>query len=165
MSKANPLKELSRFGVSVWLDYISRELLDSGELQRLVAADGISGLTSNPTIFEKALSSSCDYDESLRRLAPSSPQVLFEAVAVDDIRSAADCLRGVHEESAGRDGFVSMELPPELSQNAQASHREALRLWRLAARPNVMIKIPGTAAALPAITEAVADEANVVILY
>ena len=98
MSQRNGLRELSRFGVSVWLDYISRELLESGELKRLIAEDGVSGLTSNPAIFEKALaSSSHDYDETVRRLAAShpEPQALFEAVAVEDIRAAADLLRGV----------------------------------------------------------------------
>jgi len=170
MSQRNGLRELSRFGVSVWLDYISRELLESGELKRLVAEDGVSGLTSNPSIFEKALaSSSHDYDETVRRLAAShpEPQALFEAVAVEDIRAAADLLRGVYDESQGRDGFVSLELPPELAHNAKASHAEALRLHGLVGRPNVMIKIPGTEAALPAITETLADgvPVNVTLLF
>ena len=169
MSRTNPLKELSRFGVSVWLDSISRELLESGELARLIREDGVSGLTSNPTIFANALSSSQDYDEAIRRLAARhpEPQALFEALATEDIRAAADALRGVYDETEGRDGFASIELPPELSQNATASHAEALRLHKLVGRPNVMIKIPGTAAALPAITEVVAEgvPVNVTLLF
>jgi len=169
MSRTNPLKELSRFGVSVWLDTISRELLESGELKRLVCDDGVSGLTSNPTIFANALSSSKDYDEAVRRLAARhpEPQALFEALAAEDIRAAADVLRGAYDETDGRDGFASIELPPELSQNAQASQAEALRLHKLVGRPNVMIKIPGTAAALPAITETVAAgvPVNVTLLF
>jgi transaldolase/glucose-6-phosphate isomerase len=169
MSRTNPLKELSRFGVSVWLDYISPELLESGELARLIREDGVSGLTSNPTIFANALSSSKDYDEAVRRLCARTPepQALFEALAVEDIRAAADQLRGVYDETGGRDGFASLELPPELSQNAPGSHAEALRLHKLVGRPNVMIKIPGTAAALPAITETVAAgvPVNVTLLF
>ncbi|MCX5794158.1 MAG: bifunctional transaldolase/phosoglucose isomerase [Elusimicrobia bacterium] len=169
MSRTNPLKELCRFGVSVWLDTISRELLESGELARLVAEDGVSGLTSNPSIFAAALSSSKDYDEAVRRLAPRQPEpaALFEALAAEDIRAAADVLRGVYDDTAGRDGFASIELPPELAQDAKASQAQALRLHQVVGRPNVMIKIPGTAAALPAITEAVADgiPVNVTLLF
>ncbi|HBT60828.1 MAG TPA: transaldolase [Elusimicrobia bacterium] len=169
MSKSNPLKELARFGVSVWCDFISRELLESGKLKRLITDDGLTGLTSNPTIFEKALTSSQDYDEPLRRLAAlhPAPQELFEALAVEDIRTAADQLRAVYDDTQGQDGYVSLELPPNLAQNARASHAEAVRLHRLVARPNVMIKIPATAAALPAITQTVADgvPVNVTLLF
>ncbi|MDD5656246.1 MAG: bifunctional transaldolase/phosoglucose isomerase [Elusimicrobia bacterium] len=169
MSKNGPLRELARFGVSVWIDFISRELLESGALKRLIEADGVKGLTSNPTIFEKALSASHDYDDSIRRLAGSTPQpqALFEALAVEDIRAAADSLAGVFRETNGRDGFVSLELPPNLAQNAKASHSEALRLHKLVGRPNVMIKIPGTEAALPAITGTIADgvPVNVTLLF
>ena len=169
MSRVNPLKELARFGVSVWYDDISRGLLESGELKRLIAEDGISGLTSNPAIFEKALASSHDYDEAIRSHAARhcAPQELFETLAVEDIRAAADMLRTAYQESQGCDGFVSIELPPELAQNAKASHAEALRLHKLVGRPNVMIKIPGTAAALPAIADTVSDgvPVNVTLLF
>ncbi len=165
----HPLKELARFGVSVWYDDLSRGLLESGELSRLVAEDGVTGLTSNPTIFANALSSSHDYDETVRTLAPRHGEVqdLFEAIAIEDIRAAADILQGVYKTSAGRDGFVSIELPPELAQNAKASHAEALRLFHLAGRPNVMIKIPGTAACLEAVTQTLADgvPVNITLLF
>ena len=169
MSRSNPLQDLSRYGVSVWLDNISRELLESGQLQRLITEDGLRGLTSNPTIFEKALNSSHDYDAAVRRLTASHPQPpeLFEALAVEDIRAAADLLRGVYDASGGADGFVSLELPPQLAHDAPASHAEAVRLHRLVGRPNVMIKIPGTVEALGAIADTVADgiPVNVTLLF
>lgn len=169
MSRVNPLQELKRFGVSVWYDNISRRLLESGELKRLICADGISGLTSNPAIFANALAAAHDYDEAVRRLLATNadPAALFEALAVEDIRAAADLLKDVYVDTRGRDGFVSLELPPELAQNPAASHEQALRLHRLVDRPNVMIKIPGTAAALPAITETIADgiPVNVTLLF
>ena len=169
MTHGHPLKELSRFGVSVWYDDLSRGLLESGELSRLVADDGVTGVTSNPTIFAQAMASSHDYDEAVRGHAArhGEPQDLFEAVAVEDIRAAADILRGVHENSAGREGFVSIELPPDLAQNAKASHAEALRLHKLVGRPNVMIKIPGTATCLEAVTQVLADgvPVNVTLLF
>ena len=169
MSRTNPLKDLSRFGVSVWLDFIDRRVLESGGLARLIQDDGVSGLTSNPTIFANALTSSTDYDEAVARLAPahSEAAALFEALAVEDIRAAADALRPVHDETKGADGYASIELPPELAQNPTASSAEAVRLFKAVARPNVMIKIPGTAAALPAVTEAVAEgvPVNVTLLF
>jgi transaldolase/glucose-6-phosphate isomerase len=169
MSRTNPLKDLSRFGVSVWIDSISRELLESGELARLIREDGVTGLTSNPTLFANALSASQDYDQAVARLAPAHPEPerLFEALAVEDIRAAADLLRPVYDETKGADGYASIELPPELAQNTTASHAEALRLHKAVGRPNVMIKIPGTAAALPAVTETVAEgvPVNVTLLF
>jgi transaldolase/glucose-6-phosphate isomerase len=169
MSRTSPLRDLSRFGVSVWLDHINRGLLSSGELARLIREDGVAGLTSNPTIFANALASSQDYDEAVARLAPAHPEPagLFEALAVEDIRAAADCLRPVFDETEGADGYASIELPPELAQNPGASHAEALRLHKAVGRPNVMIKIPGTAAALPAVTETVAEgvPVNVTLLF
>jgi len=163
MSRTNPLKELSRFGVSVWIDNISRELLESGELARLIREDGVCGLTSNPTIFANALASSQHYDEAVRRLAAQhpEPQALFEALAVEDIRAAADLLRGVYDETAGRDGYASIELPPELSQNSPESHAQAVRLNKLVGRPNVMIKIPGTGEGVPAILASMRDGLNI----
>ncbi|MBI5239716.1 MAG: bifunctional transaldolase/phosoglucose isomerase [Elusimicrobia bacterium] len=169
MSRANHLQELSRFGVSVWLDFIDRRVLETGELARLIREDGITGLTSNPTIFATALASGRDYDEAVARLAPEhpEPQALFEALAVEDIRAAADCLRPVYDETKGADGYASIELAPELAQNPKASHAEAVRLHKLVGRPNVMIKIPGTAAALPAVIETVAEgvPVNVTLLF
>jgi transaldolase/glucose-6-phosphate isomerase len=169
VSRANPLKDLSRFGVSVWYDNISRGLLQSGELARMIEADGLRGVTSNPTIFEKAIGSSQDYDEEIRlhaRHCPD-PQALFETLAVLDIRAAADLLRSVYKESRAHDGYVSIELPPALAQDPQASHREAARLHEVVDRPNVMIKIPGTQACLSAIEATIADgiPVNVTLLF
>ena len=165
----NRLRELERFGVSVWLDSISRALIESGELARLIEADGLRGVTSNPTIFEKTIGASHDYDGDIRRLAREglSPQDIFERLASSDIRAAADLFAPVYKESGGRDGFVSLEVAPSLARDAEATHREALRLHAMVGRPNVMIKIPATAEGLRAIEETIADgvPVNVTLLF
>ncbi|MBI3551395.1 MAG: bifunctional transaldolase/phosoglucose isomerase [Elusimicrobia bacterium] len=165
---SSPLKELHRFGVSVWYDNISRELLSSGELARLID-DGVRGVTSNPTIFEKAIGGSTAYDEAIAREAKKgkSPAEIFEAIAVEDIRAAADLFNPLYDETRGADGFVSIELAPNLAHDAQLSHTEALRLHKLVGRANVMIKIPGTKAGLQAFEDATADgiPVNVTLLF
>ena len=159
----NPLVRLGELGQSPWYDFITRELVASGELARLIREDGLRGLTSNPTIFEKAVKSSGDYDDDIRRLAEAgrTPAEVFEAIAVDDVRAACEAFRPVHEGSGGVDGLVSIEVNPELAHDADATVAEAERLWRAIGRPNVMIKIPGTLPGLRAIERCVADGLNV----
>jgi transaldolase/glucose-6-phosphate isomerase len=161
----NPLQELGTLGQSVWLDFISRTLLASGELERLVAADGLSGVTSNPTIFQKAMAAGTEYDAQFRRLLAFDPDLatgaLFEAAALDDIRAAAAILRPVYDREAGADGFVSFEVPPSVADDTAATVAEARRLWAALALPNVMIKVPATPAGIPAIEELIADGVNV----
>jgi transaldolase len=156
------LHRLQALGQSIWLDSISRDLIRSGELQRLVD-QGLQGMTSNPTIFEKAITGSADYDDLLRQSARAgmSPAAIFEALAVRDIRAAADVLRPVYERLDGADGFVSLEVSPHLANDTEGTIVDAERLWRAVDRPNVMIKIPGTEAGLPAISATVAKGINV----
>ena len=142
MVAGNPLRELQAYGQSVWLDYIRRNLITSGELKRLVDEDGLSGVTSNPTISEKAIAGSTDYDESLRALFAADPrmetQTLFEQLAIEDLQMAADILRPVYERTEGTDGFVSIECSPRLAYDTQATISEARRLHKAVGKPNVM---------------------------
>ena len=159
------LKELLAQGQSVWLDYISRGLLRSGELKRMVEEDGIRGVTSNPTIFEKAIAGSTDYDDALRELLAQDPQMeagkLYEPLAIADIQAAADVLRPVYEETGGGDGYVSLEVSPHLAHNTEATIAEARRLRAAVARENVMIKVPATPAGIPAVEQLIAEGVNV----
>jgi transaldolase/transaldolase/glucose-6-phosphate isomerase len=150
-------------GQSVWYDYITRDLVASGELARLISADGLRGMTSNPTIFDKAVSGSRLYDEDIRRLADGgkSSSEIFEALAVADVRAACDAFLPLYEQSEGGDGLVSLEVAPTLAHDADATVQEAERLWNAVSRPNAMIKIPGTRAGLSAITRAIATGINV----
>ena len=161
----NPLKQLAEQGQSIWLDYIRRNLIKSGELKRLVVEDGIRGVTSNPTIFDKAISGSTDYDEALRALlaADAHAQVgnIYEPLAIEDIQAAADVLRPVYEESHGDDGYVSLEVSPYLAHDTQRTITEAKRLRAAVNRPNLMIKVPATPAGIPAIEQLIADGVNV----
>lgn len=160
----NPLRQLSAHGQSVWLDFIRRKLLRSGELAALIENDGLRGLTSNPAIFEKAIGGSSDYDEELGRyvaLGIDDAGKLFETLAIADIRTAADLFGGVYEDSAALDGYVSLEVSPALAYDAAATIAEAHRLWNAVARPNLMIKVPGTAPCLPAVRRLIADGINV----
>jgi transaldolase len=161
----NPLRELGELGQSVWVDFISRSLVASGELSRLVDEDGVSGVTSNPTIFQKAFATGTDYDDPLRaRLAadPRTPTAaLFEATAFDDIRSAAAVLRPIYERTDGVDGFVSFEVPASVAHDTAATVGEARRIWKALALPNVMIKVPATVEGIPAIEALIADGINV----
>ena len=159
----NPLVQLGALGQSPWYDFITRDLVTSGELARLIAEDGLRGMTTNPTIFEKAIAGSELYDEDIRRLATDgkAPAQIFEALAVADVRAACDLFLPVYQESRGMDGLVSMEVSPTLAHDPAATIAEAERLWSRIARPNVMIKIPGTHAGLPAISHCLALGINV----
>lgn len=159
----NPLKALQRYGQSVWLDYIRRSLITSGELQRMIEDDGLRGVTSNPAIFEKAIAGSTDYKDLLA--APDSrtldAKTLYERIAVRDVQEAADLLRPVYDQSKRRDGYVSLEVSPQLAHQTQGTIEEARRLWSAVRRPNVMIKVPGTAEGIPAIQQLLGDGINV----
>lgn len=160
---SNPLRELNRLGQSVWQDYIRRGEMLSGDLQRVIDADGVSGVTSNPTIFEKAITGSKDYDQGIRDLVEEGlegPQ-LFERLAVEDIQMACDLFRPVYDETDGADGFVSIEVSPRLARDTEGSIAEARRLWHSVNRPNVMVKIPGTKEGLPAIEACLAEGINI----
>jgi transaldolase/glucose-6-phosphate isomerase len=157
----NPLFELEKAGQSVWLDFLSRELLDKGLLDKLIRDDGVSGLTSNPTIFEKAISKGADYDEDLRKRSHDEPADVFEDIAVADIRRAADRFRPIYDKTKGRDGFVSIEVSPGKAYDTQATIDEARRLWKKVGRPNVMVKIPGTKQGLPAIRACLGEGINI----
>ena len=160
----NRLKALLDFGQSLWLDYIRRDLITSGSLKKMIEDDGLRGMTSNPSIFEKAIAESSLYDDMLHALA--SRQDLdatgrFEQIAIRDIQDAADILRPVYEESKCRDGYVSLEVSPLLALETQKTIDEARRLWKAVNRDNVMIKVPGTAEGIPAIRQLVGEGINV----
>jgi transaldolase/glucose-6-phosphate isomerase len=160
---SNPLIQLHSLGQSVWLDQMRRSLLTTGELKRLIDNDGLRGLTSNPTIFEKAISGSQDYAEQLASLARAGSSVphTYEEIVVQDIGGAADTFRSVYDASDGGDGFVSLEVSPLLANDTKATIEEAKRLFARLNRPNVMIKVPGTPAGLPAIEELIASGLNI----
>jgi transaldolase len=160
----NRLAALRDAGVSIWLDTLSRDLLDSGAFARMITDCAVTGATSNPTIFAKAITGSDRYDDQLRAVVASGirePQELFFALALDDVRRAADLLRPAHDASGGQDGFVSFECTPDLADDTAATIEQAVDLWRRLARPNVMIKVPATAAGIPAIEELTARGVNV----
>ena len=156
------LHQLHAAGQSVWLDYIDRTILSDGALTRQIADDALSGMTSNPTIFEKALATGTAYDAQLAA-APESltPWQLFELVESDDVRTACDQFRTVYEQSGGTDGYVSIEVSPNVANDAEATVEEAHRLWKLVNRPNVMIKVPGTEEGSKALRRLIADGLNV----
>jgi transaldolase len=161
-SVKNPLRALRTLGQSVWLDDIRRGWLEDGTLARLIAEDGLSGLTSNPAIFEKAMAAGDEYAEPIRRCARLGlgPGAIYESLALDDIRAAADLLRPTYD-AGGADGFASLEVSPHLADDTEATLREARRLWQALDRPNGMIKVPGTRAGLPAIGTLLAEGVNV----
>jgi transaldolase len=165
----NPLVRLGELGQSPWYDYITRDLVATGELRRLIRDDGLRGMTSNPTIFEKAIAGSASYDADIRRLSEQgrSAGEIFEALAVADVRAACDEFAGLHQVTGGVDGQVSLEVSPALAHDTRATIHEAERLWGAVDRPNAMIKIPGTEAGLPAITHCVAAgiSVNVTLLF
>jgi len=156
------LAELEKLGQSVWFDFIRRSLITSGELQKLIAK-GVRGITSNPAIFEKAIAGSDDYDEDIKRLSQADKSVveIYEALAFEDIGRAADLLRKVYDTSDGIDGYVSLEVNPHLANDTDKTIQEAIRLFETLRRPNVMIKVPATAAGLSAITQLIAAGVNV----
>jgi len=159
----NPLRRLQDFGQSIWLDFIKRGMLFSGELQRLIEEDGLRGVTSNPAIFEKAIAGSRDYDKAIRALALAgkSTEAIYQALTVEDVRRAADLFRPVYDRTDGRDGFVSLEVSPHLAYNTDGTIAEARRLWKALDRPNVLIKVPATREGLPAIRQLIAEGINI----
>ncbi len=160
----NPLKELLNFGQSMWLDYIRRDLFTTGKLNQMIEDDGLRGMTSNPSIFEKAIGDSSLYDdilESLSKRKDLDATARYEQIAIRDIQEAADALRRVYESSNYRDGYVSLEVSPYLALKTQETLAEARRLWKAVDRENVMIKVPGTAEGIPAIRELIGEGINI----
>ena len=160
----NPLQQLGRQGQSVWLDFISRELVTGGELERMIAEDNVTGLTSNPTIFAKALAEGHEYDDEIRSLMESgvrSPADIFLRLAASDIRRACDAMREVHDRTGGNDGFVSLEVSPLLAHDTEGTVAAASAIWTLVDRPNLMVKIPATPEGIPAIERTLAAGINV----
>jgi len=163
MMQENPLLELESLGQSIWMDFIRRGMISSGQLKQLIEEDGLGGVTSNPSIFEKAIAGSHDYDEAIRALALEDKSIdqIYAALTVEDIQRAADLFRPVHDRLNGADGFVSLEVSPYLAHDTAGTIAEARRLWLAVARPNVMIKVPATAEGLPAIQELIGEGINV----
>lgn len=160
---ANPLKGLLAYGQSAWMDYIRRDLLTSGELQRLIHDDGLRGMTSNPAIFEKAIATSQDYADILN--SPEAKKLdakgIFEKIAIRDVQAACDIFKPVYLESKRRDGYVSLEVSPDLANDAAGTLEEARRLWKEVARENVMIKVPATPEGIPVIRQLLEDGLNI----
>ena len=159
----NPLLDLRKLGESVWLDDISRGMLQDGSLARLIHDDGIAGLTSNPAIFAHSMMTDAKYAEPIAQLLPTVPSAmaLYEELALEDLRDAAALLRGLYDSTAGGDGFVSMEVSPHLADDTAGSLKDAQRLWERLKLPNALIKIPGTEAGLPVIRDLIAAGINV----
>jgi len=160
----NPLKDLLKFGQSVWLDYIRRDLFTTGELKRMIEEDGLRGMTSNPSIFEKAINESDYYKDSLRSLESRTDLDAggrYEVLAMRDIQDAADALRPVYDKTKRRDGYVSLEVSPFLARDTQATLNEARRLWKAVGRENLMVKVPGTAEGIPAFQQLISEGINI----
>jgi transaldolase len=161
--KRNPLLEIRVLGQSVWLDLLSRGMLVSGQLRMLIEQDGVSGETSNPAIFEKAIDGSHDYDKAIRSLVLQGKKAeeIYEALTVEDIQHSADLFRPLYDETDGRDGFISLELSPHLAYDIDGSISEAHRLWTILNRPNILLKVPATAKGLPVIKKLIYEGINV----
>jgi transaldolase / glucose-6-phosphate isomerase len=160
----NPLQTLQSYGQSVWLDYIRRSLITSGELQQLIDQDGLRGVTSNPSIFEKAIAGSTDYDTALTESEQTQDRnviSLYESFAIADIQTTADILKPIYEQTKRRDGYVSLEVSPYLANDTQQTIAEARRLWQAVDRPNLMIKVPATASGIPAIQQLISEGINI----
>jgi transaldolase/glucose-6-phosphate isomerase len=160
----NPLKQLNDFGQSPWLDFVSRDLLRSGQLSKMIEEDGLKGVTSNPSIFEKAIGHGDDYDEMIRQAEAAGdldPGALFEGLAVHEIRDGADAMRRVYQQTHGRDGYISLEVSPYLAMDTAGTIEEARRIWREVDRPNLMVKIPGTKPGIPAIRQMISEGVNI----
>lgn len=160
----NPVRQLEEAGQSVWLDYIHRSLLVCGDLERLIKNDGVKGVTSNPAIFEKAIAGSEDYIEIIRNLATqadSDAEAVYKRIAIEDIQYAADILHPVYRASKGRDGYVSLEVSPRLAHDTAGTISAARYLWRTVDRENLMIKVPGTEAGLPAVETLLGEGINI----
>jgi transaldolase len=161
---SNRVKQIHELGQSIWLDFIDRKIMDTGEMQKLITEDGVRGVTSNPAIFEKAFSSSSDYDADIAKLAKEgkSNDDIFYGVAVEDIKRAADMFMQVYEDEVkGADGYVSLEVSPRFATDTEATTKQALELWKAVHKDNVMIKIPGTKEGLPAIQECIKQGLNI----
>ncbi|MGN6115808.1 MAG: transaldolase family protein, partial [Nitrobacter sp.] len=166
----NPVKDLQNHGQAVWLDFLARGFIAKGELKQLVERDGVRGVTSNPSIFEKAIGSSDEYDGAIAKVLKSGDRSvtdLYEQVAIEDIQHAADVLRPVYDELGGKDGFVSLEVSPYLANDTKATIAEAERLWKSVNRKNLMIKVPATPEGLPAIRHLIAQgiSVNITLLF
>ncbi len=160
----NPLKDLLKYGQSVWFDYIRRDLLTSGELKRMINEDGLRGMTSNPSIFEKAIAESTLYSDilqSLRSRTDLDAKGRYEILAIRDIQDATDIFRPVYQDSKRRDGYVSLEVSPFLARDTQGTLAEARRLWKTVSRENVMIKVPGTTEGIPAFQQLISEGINI----
>jgi len=167
--KNNPLKQLGTLGQSIWLDYIRRDLIASGGLRGLIEKDGLRGMTSNPSIFEKAIVESHDYDEDIRAMVREgkSTEAIYEALSQHDVQSAADEFRPLYDRTDGKDGYVSLQVNPHLARDTNGTIKEARRLWAALDRPNVFIKVPATANGLPAIQQLISEgiSVNVTLLF
>jgi transaldolase len=161
--KENPLLKIQDFGQSIWLDYLRRKMITSGELKELIEKDGLRGVTSNPSIFDKAIAGSHDYDEQVRALAleGKSTGEIYEEITVKDVRDAADVFRPVFDESKGESGFISLEVNPHLARDVEGTIAEARRLWKKLDRPNVFIKVPATKEGLTCIRTLISEGVNV----
>jgi transaldolase/glucose-6-phosphate isomerase len=160
----NPLRDLGKYGQSVWLDYIRRSLITSGELKRLIEQDGLGGVTSNPAIFEKAITGSTDYADALLELQKRKDldaMGVYEILAIQDIQNAADTLRPVYDRTKKRDGYVSLEVSPFLARDTSGTIKDAQRLWKAVNRPNLMVKVPATAEGIPAIEQLIGEGINI----
>jgi transaldolase/glucose-6-phosphate isomerase len=160
----NPLKQLEACGQAPWLDYMKTSLISSGELRTMIERDGLKGITSNPSIFEKAIAESDEYTEPLKKFQSTgdhSVKDIYEHLAVSDIKAAADALKPVFESTKGRDGYISLECSPYLANDTEATVVEALHLWEMVGRPNLMVKVPGTAAGVPAIRRLLGKGLNI----
>ncbi len=161
--KPNPLKQLEMLGQSIWLDYIRRDLIQGGQLARLIEEDGLCGMTSNPSIFEKAILGSDVYDGEIRALARQRKDAaaIYETLSLQDVQRAADMFRPVYDQTGGRDGYVSLEVNPHLAHDTAGTIQEARRLWGALDRPNVFIKVPAANEGLPAIRQLISEGINV----
>jgi transaldolase len=161
--KSNPLLDLKSFGQRIWMDYIDRGTISSGQLQKWIEEDGVSGVTSNPSIFEKAITENDNYDESIHDLIARgmTSEEIFQSLTLKDIQSVADLLRPTYDRTDGRDGFVSLEVSPKLAYDTIGTIAEARQLWSLVDRPNAMIKVPATLEGIPAIRELTGEGINV----
>ncbi len=159
----NPLKNLESFGQSIWTDFISRGMIESGGLLKLIQNDGVGGVTSNPSIFEKAIAESHDYDAAIRDLAKQgkTTEEIYRILTVEDIQHTADILRPTFDRLKGADGYVSLEVSPKLANDTDETIKEARLLWKAVNRPNVMIKVPGTEAGIPAIRQLISEGINI----
>ncbi len=165
----NPLKKLEKFGQSIWIDYIRRDLITSGELLQLIENDGLRGMTSNPAIFQKAIADSDIYDADIRKMATQNKDIntIYETISQQDVQNAADVFRPLYEKTKGEDGYVSLEVNPHLANDTKGTIDEGRRLWITLNRPNILIKVPATTEGMPAIRQLITDgiSVNVTLLF